>query len=166
MNIDTKRVRQVLKDFDFKRLFIEDLNWSYCHTRPIELEIDGKLAIVEPLAEIGGVVAYQAVLKNSGSIPEIGMRRKIENKIKKLTHEHIIIFTDQKKENSVWQWVRRERGVQTGVMEHRFHRDQPGDSLLVKLDGIAFDIKEMDNSGNVKVIVSSSIVCSCRMVVL
>ncbi len=154
MNVDTGQVRQCLKSFDFKRLFIQELNWSHCTNRPLDLEIDGDTARISPLAELGGVVVYQVELLNSGDVPSSMIRRQIENKIKQLTHEHIIIFVDSGKSKSVWQWIRRGSGFQTATREHTYYKNQPGDSLMAKLDGIAFDISELDidDDGNVKVI--------------
>jgi hypothetical protein len=151
MNVDTGQVRQCLKSFDFKRLFIQELNWSHCTSRPLDLEIDGDIARINALAELGGVVVYQVELLNGGEIPSTMVRRQIENKIKQMTHEHIIIFVDANKTKSVWQWVRRGSGFQTATREHTYYKNQPGDSLLVKLDGIAFDISELGSDGNVKV---------------
>ncbi|MDD5703681.1 MAG: hypothetical protein PHU23_16730, partial [Dehalococcoidales bacterium] len=154
MNVDTGQVRQCLKSFDFKRLFIQELNWSHCTNRPLDLEIDGDIARISPFAELGGVVVYQVELISSGGVPSAMVRRQIENKIKQLTHEHVIIFVDSEKSKSVWQWIRRGTGFQTATREHTFYRNQPGDSLMAKLDGIAFDISELDTDGdgNVKVI--------------
>jgi hypothetical protein len=152
MNVDTRQVRQCLRSFDFKNLFIQELNWSHCGNRPIDLELDGNIARLSPLAELGGVVVYQVELLNSDEIPSPTLRRQIENKVKQLTHEHIIIFVDAGRTKAVWQWVRRSSGQQTATREHTYFKGQPGDSLLVKLDGIAFDISERDSDGNVKVI--------------
>jgi hypothetical protein len=154
MNVDIGQVRQCLKSFDFKRLFIQELNWSHCTSRPLDLEIDGDIARISPLAELGGVVVYQVELLNTGDVPSSIVRRQIENKIKQLTHEHIIIFIDSGKSKSVWQWVRRGSGFQTATREHTYYKNQPGDSLMAKLDGIAFEISELDfdSDGNVKVI--------------
>jgi hypothetical protein len=40
MNIDIEQVRQCLKAFDFRKLFIEELNWSHCINRPVDLQIE------------------------------------------------------------------------------------------------------------------------------
>jgi hypothetical protein len=61
VNIDTNRVYNCLKHFDFDSLFIEELGWN--------------------------------------------------------THEHMIIFVDEGRTRSVWQWVRRQRGKQTAARE-------------------------------------------------
>ena len=48
--------------------------------------------------------------------------------------------------------MRRSAGKQTATREHTYHRGQPGDSLLQKLDGIAFSIEELDDKGQVAII--------------
>lgn len=152
MNVNAVRVRQCLRDFDFKNLFIQELNWSHCSNRPIDLELDGNIAQLSPFAELGGVVVYQVELLNSGEVPSPSLRRQVENKIKQITHEHIIIFVDADRTKSVWQWVRRGGGQQTATREYTYYKGQPGDSLLQKLDGIALDIEELDSEGKIAVI--------------
>jgi len=152
MNVNAGQVRQCLRSFDFKNLFIQELNWFHCGNRPIDLELDGNVARLSPIAELGGVVVYQVELPSSGEIPSPAMRRQIENKVKQIAHEHIIIFVDAGRTKSVWQWVRRSSGQQTATRDHTYYKGQPGDSLLQKLDGIAFDIEELDSEGKIAVI--------------
>ena len=152
MNVNAGRVRQCLRAFDFKNLFIQELNWSHCSNRPIALELDGNIARLSPLAELGGVVVYQVELLSSGEIPSSSLRRQIENKVKQITHEHIIIFVDADRNKSVWQWVRRGGGQQTATREYPYYKGQQGDFLLQKLDGIALDIEEFDSEGKIAVI--------------
>ena len=152
MNVNVEEVRQYLRAFDFKNLFIQELNWSICGNRPIDLIMDGDIARLSPLAELGGVVVYQVELLNSGEIPSPPLRRKIENKVKQITHEHIIIFVDSNKDESVWQWVRRGGGQQMATREYPYYKGQQGDFLLQKLDGIALDIEELDSEGKIAVI--------------
>ena len=152
MNVNAGRVRQCLRDFDFKNLFIQELNWSHCSNRPIDLELDGNIAQLSPFAELGGVVVYQVELLSSGEIPSSSLRRQIENKVKQITHEHIIIFVDADRNKSMWQWVRRGGGQQTATREYPYNKGQQGDFLLQKLDGIALDIEELDSEGKIAVI--------------
>jgi hypothetical protein len=48
--------------------------------------------------------------------------------------------------------VRRQSGKQTAAKEHTYYKGQPGDSLLQKLDGIAFSIADFDAEGNIAII--------------
>ena len=152
MNVNVEQVRRYLRAFDFQKLFIQELNWSICGNRPINLEMNGDIVRLSPLAELGGLVVYQVELPNSGEIPSPSFRRKIENKVKQITHEHIIIFVDSNKDKSVWQWVRRGGGQQTATRECQYYKGQQGDFLLQKLDGIALDIEELDSEGKIAVI--------------
>lgn len=152
MNIDTNRVRDCLKRFDFRTLFIEELGWNICNNRPVDVQVDVRNYRLTPFAEQGGMVIYLGESPEDGGIPLSNVRRIIDTHITKQTHEHIIVFVDRARTWSVWQWVRRGTGKQTAAREHTYHRGQPGDSLLQKLDGIAFSIEELDDKGQVAII--------------
>lgn len=151
MNIDTKRVRECLRRFSFNSLFVEELGWNICKNRPANIEVDEQAFRLTPFAEQGGMVIYLGESIEDGNIPPSNMRRIIETKITKETHEHMIIFIDKERTKSVWQWVRRQRGRQTASREHAYTKGQPGDSLLQKLAGIAFSIDDLDDEGRVAI---------------
>jgi len=149
MSIDTKRVRECLSRFDFNSLFVEELGWNICKNPPTNIEVDANFFKLTPFAEKGGMVIYLGESIEDGNIPPSNMRRIIETKITKQTHEHMVIFVDKERAKSVWQWVRRQRGKQTASREHTYTKGQPGDSLLQKLAGIAFSIDDLDEEGRV-----------------
>jgi len=151
MNIDTNRVRGCLRRFDFDSLFVEELNWNICRNRPVDVDIDGQAFKLTPFAEQGGMVIYLAGSSEDGNIPPSNLRRIIERRIMQQTHEHIIIFVDDTRTKSVWQWVSRQSGKQTAAREHTYYKGQPGDSLLQKLAGIAFSIDDLDEEGKVAI---------------
>lgn len=152
MNIDLSSARRRLQDFDFRNLFVQELNWSHCTSRPLDLIVDGKTVSLTPLAEMSGMVVYQAELADSDDIPSSTFRRKLENQVKQITHEHIVIFVDSEKQRSVWQWIKRGGGQQTATREYTYNRGQPGDLLLQKLNGIALDIEDFDSEGRIAVV--------------
>ena len=152
MNIDTKRVRECIKRFDFRSLFVEELGWNICDNRPFDIEVDGSSFRLTPFAEQGGMVVYLGESLYDSNIPPANVRRAIEHKVMQQTHEHMIVFVDGKRSMSVWQWVKRQSGKATAFREHTYHVGQPGDSLLQKLAGIAFSIEEFDEEGNIAVI--------------
>jgi len=151
MNIDTSRVRDCLKRFDFRHLFIEELGWNICNNRPVDVQIDTQTFRLSPFAEQGGMVIYLGESPEDGIIPPSNIRRVIETRITKLTHEHMIVFVNKERTRSVWQWVRRQQGQQTAAREHTYYKGQPGDSLLQKLAGIAFSIEDLDEEGRVAI---------------
>ena len=151
MNIDTNRVRDCLKGFDFKNLFVEELGWNICANRPVDVQIGTQTFRLTPFAEQGGMVIYLGESPVDGTIPPSNIRRVIETKITKVTHEHMIVFVNKEGTRSVWQWVRRQQGKQTAAREHTYYKGQPGDSLLQKLAGIAFSIDDLDQEGRVAI---------------
>ena len=67
-----------------------------------------------------------------------------------LFHEHLLIFLDKDRTQSLWYWVKREDG-KAFPRDHFYLKGQPGDLFLSKLGGIVFEITEFDQSGNVPV---------------
>jgi len=149
MSINTRGVKACLQTFDFRRLFIEELNWANCNNPPLNLEIDGHSYCLTPCAQQSGMVIYMGECPANNEIPSYSTRRKIESQVTKLTHEHIIIFTDKNRTKAIWQWVKREHGQSAAAREFPYYKGQTGESLLQKLAGIAFSIDDLDEEGKV-----------------
>ena len=141
MPTDTVRTRQYIKDFDFKRLFIEELGWDRCNNK-LDVFLDGSAFNLSAVAEKHGMVAFVCGPLPDGKVPDYSVRRKIERQAAKSVHEHIIIYTDSDKTSQIWQWVKRETGKPTACREHAYHVNQPGDSLIQKLQAIVFRLEE------------------------
>ncbi|MBM4147202.1 MAG: SAM-dependent methyltransferase [Nitrospira sp.] len=141
MPLDTAKTRQYIKEFDFKKLFIEELGWDRCNNK-LDISLDGIAFDLSAVAEKHGMVAFICDPLPDGSLPEYSLRRKIERQAAKSVHEHIIIYTDGDKASQIWQWVKREAGKPTACREHTYHIHQPGDSLVQKLQAIAFSLEE------------------------
>ena len=106
MRINRDRVRQLLKDFEFETLFIEELGWD----RPPgnqSVEVDDLNYELEAVSEKSGLVAY---VHRGGELPPRAVRMKIERKLAKQVHEHLLVFVDEARTRQVWQWVRRQSG--------------------------------------------------------
>lgn len=144
MNLDISRVRHLLKASDFKTLFIEELGWNHYNNR-VEVALDGISFMLSAVAEKHGMVVFTCSPLPSGHITDYSARRKIEKQAAKAVHEHIIIYTDSAGTAQIWQWVKREAGKPTACREHTYHINQPGDSLLQKLQAIAFSIEEEES---------------------
>ncbi len=141
MPIDITRTRQYLKDFNFKNLFIEELGWDHCSNQ-IDVTIDGFFFNLAAVAEKHGMVAFTCNPSTTGLIPDYSLRCKIERQAARSVHEHIIVYTDSDKTSQIWQWVKRETGKPTACREHAYHVNQPGDSLIQKLQAIVFRLEE------------------------
>jgi hypothetical protein len=141
MPLDLARTRQLLANFDFKNLFIEELGWNR-HDMRLEVIIDSQPFSLTAVAEKRGMVAFIGAPNAQGKVPDYALRRKIERQTAKSAHEHLIIFTDSAKTTQVWQWVKRQPGKPSACREHQYHRDQPGDSLIQKLQALVFFLEE------------------------
>ena len=151
--INYRQARQYLEAFDFKKLFVEVLGWS----RPTErarfapIEVEGEHYRLTPIAELGGMVVFVCEDQSGGEVPEAARRKQIDKRVSELAFEHILIFVDGARTQAVWQWVKREAKQSAKARQHTYTKGQPGDSLLHKLGGIAFDLNELDDDGQVSI---------------
>ena len=149
MQIDRDRIRQLLKDFELKTLLIEELGWDH-HSGEVAAEIreqgiDETEYLLTAIAEKRGMAVFHCSTRSDGSIPDYATRRKIQREVAKSVHEHLIIYTDADKTTQIWQWVKREPGKPLACREHRYSHGQSGESLIQKLEAIAFSLDEEEN---------------------
>jgi len=144
MTLDRPRVSQNLKDFDFRRLFTQELGWDH-HRSTVEVTVEGQSFTLTAVAEKRGMVAFNCAASDAEGIPPYALRRKVERQVSKSAHEHLIIFTDQPKTTQVWQWVKREVGRPTACREHAYHRSQSGEALIQKLESLEISLEEEEN---------------------
>ena len=88
MDFHPEQVRRAIQDFDFHRLFLEELGWD----RPPgnqSVEVEDRGYDLEAVAEKGGLAAY--VCRNA-VVPERAVRMKIERGLAKQIHEHLLVF--------------------------------------------------------------------------
>ncbi len=148
MQIDRARTRQLLKDFEFKTL-LKELGWDRyrgeVRTEIRETGINESEYLLTAIAEKRGMAVFQCSARTDGTIPDYATRRKIQREVAKSVLEHLIIYTDAEQTTQVWQWVKREPGKPLACREHRYGQEQPGESLIQKLEAIAFSLDEEDN---------------------
>jgi hypothetical protein len=142
--LDTARVREHVKSFNFGKLFIEELGWDH-HAQRLEVPVDGQTFNLVAIAQKKGMVAFGCDAGSDGKIPDHATRRKIERQVSKSVHEHLVLYVDQDQTTQIWQWVKRERGKPTACREHTYHKGQSGESLLQKLQAIAFSLEEEES---------------------
>ena len=149
MQIDRDQIRQLLRDCEFKSLLIEELGWNR-HSGEVRTEIreqgvDANEYLLTAIAEKRGMAVFHCSARTDGTIPDYATRRKIQREVAKSVLEHLIIYTDAEQTTQVWQWVKREPGKPLACREHRYHSEQSGESLIQKLEAIAFSLDEEDN---------------------
>jgi hypothetical protein len=141
MPLNLERTRRLLRNFDFKTLFIEELGWDH-YTSILDIPVDSQNFTLGAIAEKRGIVVFVCGPASNGSIPDYSIRRKIERQVTKSHHEHFIIYLNADKTRQVWQWVKRQPGKPAQCREHTYYASQSGDLLIQKIDNLAFSLEE------------------------
>jgi len=137
-----QRIRQHLRAFNFKALFVEELGWDILNEHPLMIPVDGTTYVLRPLVEKRGVRVFVCEPDAKGRIPADRVLRKIEHEVIRSAYEHFIIYVDAARENQVWLWVKREQGKRLASRMHRYHRGQSGELLAQKLERLAIGLEE------------------------
>ncbi len=155
MPINRDQTCQLLGDFEFETLLIEELGWDY-HTQSLSITIDETEYLLIAIAEKRGMVVFHCAARTDGNIPDYATRRKIQREVAKSVHEHLIIYTNTERTTQIWQLAKREPGRPIACPEHRYDSEQSGESLIQKLKMIAVgfdeeeDITLLDVTGRVR----------------
>ena len=149
MSLNFHKTRDLLYEFQFEDLFIQQLGWDNPTQKPFSLKIeDVETFNITSIAECSGVAVFEVKAAN-GEIPSGKVRAAIHKEISGLVAENLLIFIDEKRTRSLWYWVKREckdvtRNV-SQIRDHLYVKGQPGDLFLSKLGSIAIDITELED---------------------
>ena len=148
MAIDLENARRRLQDFEFLKLFIEELGWSQpADCRPVAMGCGDVSFNRRQIAQLAGVVIFEIEpTDGDGRIPDARTRAAIHKEIAAHHHENLLIFVDGRRSQSLWYWMKREQG-RSYARDHIFVRGQPGDLFLSKLSAMVFDIGDFDATG-------------------
>ncbi len=153
--LDRRKVRNHLVSFDLRPLFIEELGWDH-GGGDTEVAIADRSFALKAVAHKRGMVAYQYVADTDTVFPDHPTRQKIEKAVAKTVREHVIVYATHDRAAQYWQWVKREPGRPDRSRLHIYHRDQPGEALIQKLEHLVFTLDEeadltiVDVSGRVR----------------
>ena len=142
--LDRNKIKKHLENFDLQPLFIEELGWDH-GGGDTEIAIGDNSFALKAVAHKRGMVAYQYVAVSDNTFPDHPTRQKIEKTVAKTVREHIIVYASHDKTAQYWQWVKREPGRPDRSRLHIYHRDQPGEALIQKLEHLVFTLKEEDD---------------------
>lgn len=149
--LNVESTRSALQNFDFRRLFIEDLGWSNpTDPRSIPQTVKEVPILRKAIAELAGAVVFE-ITTPDGAIPDSKTRVAIAREIQKLHLENVLVFVDQERTKSIWYWLKRQDG-KTIPREHVYVKGQPGDLFISKISALVFDISEFDDEGNVPIV--------------
>jgi len=145
------KTRELLQAFELGKLFVEELGWSSPKSRrPLPIEVDGQAYTLREVAQLGAKVFE--IEASDGNIPaEKKIWLRCYEEVAKLHHEHLLIFVDKERQQSVWLWGKRE-GAKLYLRDHLYDRNQPGDLFLSKLAALAVDISELGPGGEILIV--------------
>lgn len=148
--LNIEQTRKALQAFDFKTLFIEELGWSNPASGKAVTEIIKDITIIrKPIAELSGAVVFE-ITTPDGEVPEPKKRYAIAKEIQKQHYEHVLIFLDKDRKQSIWHWLKNQDKKMVS-REHFFFRHQPGDGFIAKIASLVVDISEFDKEGNIAI---------------
>jgi hypothetical protein len=151
MPFDFESTRDCLKEFNFQRLFIEELGWSRPARRTsMNVAVKDEHFAGHHIAELAGAIVLE-VESHDGSIPDAKSRAAVHKEVERVHHENLLIFVDRQRTQSLWYWVKRQGGKKL-PREHLFCKGQPGDLFLGKLSQMVFDLADFDAEGNVGIV--------------
>ena len=142
--LDRTKVRGFLEKFDLQSLFIEELGWDH-GGQDTEAVVAGQSFQLRAVAHKRGMVAYRYVADSEATFPDYPTRQKIEKAVARSVREHIIVYASMDKTALYWQWVKREPARPDRSRVHIYHRGQPGESLIQRLEHLVFTLDEEDD---------------------
>jgi hypothetical protein len=141
MDFNAGTARTLLGQFEFAKLFVEELGWDR-HGADLSVPIAGTTFALRAVAEKRGLVAWVCQALAGQQIPDRATRKKIETQVAKTTLEHIIIFTDAKRAEQIWCWARREAGKPASFREHFWLAGASNRPFLQKLERLFVSFEE------------------------
>ena len=140
MPLDFQRARPFLQNGNLAKLFVEELGWEPCRQK-LTLRAGETDYAFTAVAEKRGFTAWLCESPNGG-MPDHATRLKLDRKLSETSFEHVIVFATGDRASQSWMWVRREQGKPFAARTHEYHRGQPGDSLLQKLQILYVSLEE------------------------
>ncbi|TRU45915.1 MAG: ATP-binding protein [Microcystis aeruginosa Ma_QC_Ch_20071001_S25] len=141
MSLNFSRTRDLLSNFQFGELFIEELGWSHPRgKKSLPVTIENQEYNCQRIAEVSGVVVLEVSRED---IPDSQTRQEIQRQVTERIAENLLIFVDSKRTRSLWYWVKRE-GSKSQIRDHLYIKGQPGDLFLSKLAELVLDITDFE----------------------
>ncbi len=144
MPFNIAEARKDLQAYNLNTLFRERLGWDRAN-QTVEIDVNREYFQLTMVAQKRGLAAFICSPRADGSMPDSALRYKIETQVRKIAHEHLIIFTDKARTLQKWQWVRREYGKPIARREYDFASGHKNDALLQRLQAAVFELDEEDS---------------------
>ena len=145
MPLNKSRIREFIRKFDFKPLFIE-LGWdSLPASRNFSIQVNNTNFLFQTLTQKGGFQVFLHDAETVNEIPDRQIGLKLENKLTPLAAEHLVIFTDKQRSKQIWQWSKREAGSPFRISRDEYRKGGVGERLAQKLSNFAFSLEDEES---------------------
>lgn len=152
MPLDRAKARELLSNFDFRSLFVEEMGWSAVPKEsPQPVGDSGYMRrLIATMSGVSVLEVYPAA--PDGALPDRDTSDRIHTKIAKLSHENVIIFLDDDRDRAkcMLYWVKREEGKRR-PRRHHYFKGQPGDLFMSKIDGMVIEMDELREDGSLPI---------------
>ncbi|HEU5383905.1 MAG TPA: RNA-binding domain-containing protein [Ktedonobacteraceae bacterium] len=145
MTLNLVHARDALQELNYQQLYITVLGWNAPGRQKLpQVQVDEGTYSLTPIAEMAGVSIIEVRPGNqTGKIPGASSRKQIAQDLAKTIREHLLIFLDGSRTQSLWYLLKRE-GQRAIPREHLYVRGQPGDLALGKLESMVFDLADLE----------------------
>src|SRR5688572_27870995 len=101
MALNVDNTKQLLQDFDFQTLFREELGWNNPKNKAsVPFQTKEGVFFRKAIADLSGASVIE-ITNEEGTIPDAKKRNLISTEIQKLNFEHILIFLDRPRTQSI-----------------------------------------------------------------
>ena len=142
MALSKQEFTNYIRQFQFREMF-NYMGWDN-DTTSLPIVVDNITYDLKAVAKKHG---FKILLCNAANdnIPDYNIRKKIETKVTKSFQEHLLIFTDSKKQEQVWQLVVRHKDKPNKITETRYHISQDPELIYQRASGIFFELDEEEH---------------------
>jgi len=142
--MDFESTRRHLQEFEYRKLFIEDLGGSLPATETVEtLKMAGHEWQWSRVAVQGGVAVIQFNCDGAGLPTGRDTQKKVHKAMRRHHHEHMQIFCNLDAGQSLWSWMGGKKD--DSLRDHYFFHGQSGDLFLSKLEPLYFALFDLDH---------------------
>lgn len=141
----SENLEECIKQHRFKEMFIDALGWDNFSSSH-ELEIHDQRIRLESVAEKRGLRVFTCKLHRT-SLANRGLLRRIQRRVIRQHHEHIIVYYSDEPQKQVWQWaIHQIDGRKIRHREHPFLSYQPPRPLLERISNLRFTLNDEENA--------------------
>ena len=140
--IKKSRFTALLRSFDFRTLFNE-LGWDHFSNK-LPIVVQETTILLQGIAQKKGFAILLCEPLQDGSLPRRSFRLQLEKKTAEHYHEHLIIYTDFKKSQQVWQLAVNVENKPFQVKDVTWYVHQDAEILFQRLQNLLFTLNEED----------------------